>query len=147
MPAVVSIMSCSIIQSPAHGRRLGVRPHGISIMIELGPLEERAFFLARDISSVAHPEILPIVLLLPLDNLQHTRHAACALGRESRMHVRSVMTVRDVYSFVSRNRVRVYGKGRRHRVFPFLLHLGVHHQQRIMRQMDRDLPLCIRVFY
>jgi hypothetical protein len=39
--------------------------------------------------------------------------------------------------------VRIDSLSRSYRVFPFLLHLGVHDQERIVRQVDANLALRI----
>lgn len=61
------------------------------------------------------------------------------------MHVGAVVPVRDVDPLVPRNGVRIDGQRRRDAVLPFLLHLCVHDQQRVVWQVDRDLPFRIDV--
>ena len=55
----------------------------------------------------------------------------------------AIVSIRDVDAFVSCNRMRVDGRGRVDAVLPLFLHFGVHHQQRVVRQMDRDLAFGI----
>lgn len=92
---------------------------------------------------MAHPKVLAEILPLALHNPQYARHATRASRRVRRVHACPVVAVRNVDAPVARNRVRVNRLRRRDAVLPLLLHLGVHHQQRVVRQMDRNLALGI----
>lgn len=54
-----------------------------------------------------------------------------------------VIPVCDVDALVARYWMRVDGLGRRNTVLPFLLHLCMHHQQRVVRKMNSNLALGI----
>jgi hypothetical protein len=54
-----------------------------------------------------------------------------------------VKTIRDIQPFILCKWVRIDSLSRSYRVFPFLLHLGVHDQERIVRQVDANLALRI----
>lgn len=59
------------------------------------------------------------------------------------MEAVAITAVRDINTPVSRDRVRINGRRRRDAVLPLFLHLGVHHQQRVVREVDGDLALGI----
>lgn len=52
-------------------------------------------------------------------------------------------SVRDIDSLSSCNRVRVDALRWRYTVLPLLLHLSMHHQQRVVGKMNCNLPLLI----
>lgn len=54
-----------------------------------------------------------------------------------------VTTIRDIDPLVLGQRMGVDGLGRRNAMFPLLLHIGMHDQQRIMREMYTNLALGI----
>ena len=57
----------------------------------------------------------------------------------------AIVAVRDVDASVPSDGVRIDGGRRRDAMLPLLLHLGVHHEQRVMRQVDSDLTLGVGV--
>ena len=94
---------------------------------------------------MAHPKVFPEILLLPLDNPQNARHPASAFRRLARVHIRLVVAISDIDAPVSGNGMRVYGLSRGYTVLPLLLHLGMHHEKRVMRQVNGNLALGVRV--
>lgn len=59
------------------------------------------------------------------------------------MEAFAVVSVSDIYSFVARNGMRIDHRSRMNAMLPLLLHLRVHHQKRVVRQMYRDLAFSI----
>lgn len=118
---------------------------GIPVIIKFGPLKERAALFTRNVARVAHPEIFTPILPLALDNTQHARDTTATLGREARVHVGPIIAIRNIDALVPRDGVRTDGQGRGHGMLPFFLHLGVHHQQRVVWEMDGDLALRVGV--
>jgi hypothetical protein len=84
------------------------------------------------------------MLLLPLHAPQHSREPTPALRREPRMQRLLITPIRDVNPLIPRQRMRLHRPRRRYAVFPLLLHLRMHHQQRVMREQNRDLALRVR---
>jgi len=119
-------------------------PNRISVVVKLGPLEKRARLLSRNVAGVAHPKISPVVFFLPLNHPQHAGYAARTPWRETRVHIRSVVAVRDVDSPVSSNWVGIDRQSGHDGVFPLFLHLGMHDKQGVVRQVDAKLTLSIR---
>lgn len=60
------------------------------------------------------------------------------------MEIVLVATIRDAETFVACQRVRIDDLRRSNRVFPLLLHLGVHDEERVVGQVDCDLALFVR---
>lgn len=119
----------------------------IAIIVKLCPLEMRTAFLVGDISGMAHPKIFSKVFPLPRHYTQHTRDVAFALWCVLGVHVGPVVSVGNVDSLVPSYWVRIDRWRWGDAMFPFLLHLCVHHEQGVVRQVDRDLPFCIRVLW
>lgn len=61
------------------------------------------------------------------------------------MKIGFVIPVSDVDAPVPGYGMRVNGLGRSDAVLPLLLHLSVHHQQRVMREVDSNLALCVAI--
>lgn len=118
-------------------------PNGLPVIVKLSPLKERAGLLPRNIPGMAHPKVPPEILLLPLYHPQHAGKPTLAPWCQARVQGRFVVPVRDVDPLVARHRVRLDGLGGSHTVLPLLLHLSVHDEQGVVRQMDRDLALCV----
>lgn len=114
-------------------------PYRVPVVVELCPLEEGAVLPARRVAGLAHPKVPPAVLPPLLDDAQHGRDATRAPGRVPRVQAGLVVAVRDVDAPVAGHGVRVDGMGWRDAVLPGFLHLGVHDQQRVVRQVDGDL--------
>ncbi len=114
-------------------------PNGIPILIELCPLEKLTALLPRHVTRMTHPEVLAPILPLPLHNPKHGRHPTLALGSELGVQTGSVVAIRDVDALVAGNGVRINGRRGCDAVFPFLLHLRVHDEQGVVREVDRDL--------
>jgi hypothetical protein len=57
----------------------------------------------------------------------------------------AVVAIGDVDASVTSDGMRIDGCGRRDAVFPFLLHLGVHDEQGVMWQVNRELAFGIKV--
>lgn len=94
---------------------------------------------------MAHPEVTPAILLFLLNDPEHRRDTTLASRSEFRVEVRLIVPVSDVDALVSGNRVRVDGLRRGNTVLPFLLHLCMHHQQRVVGEMNGDLTLGIPI--
>ena len=56
----------------------------------------------------------------------------------------AVVAIGDVDALVAGNGMRIYCKSRGYTVLPFFLHFCVHHEKRVMGQMDGDLAFGIR---
>lgn len=59
------------------------------------------------------------------------------------MQILLVVPIRDIDALVASDRVWVDGLCRRDAVLPLLLHRCVHDQQRVVRQVNRDLALRV----
>lgn len=115
--------------------------HGDAVVREPGPLEEAAADAAVGlVADLTHPHVPSARGPLFLHHLQHARGPAATLGRVSWPKFLAVPAVGDVDAFVGSERVRRYCCRGRDAVFPFLLHLRVHHEQRVVRQVNCDLP-------
>ena len=106
-------------------------------------MEKATALLARHISRMTHPHVPPPRLLLPRCTAQHGRDPTLTLGRVLWMQTVLVTTIRDIDPLVLGQRMGVDGLGRRNAMFPLLLHIGMHDQQRIMREMYTNLALGI----
>lgn len=62
-----------------------------------------------------------------------------------RMKLGPIVPIRHIDPPVPGNRVRLNRRRGRHAVLPRLLHLGVHHEQRVVREVDGDLALGVVV--
>jgi hypothetical protein len=62
----------------------------------------------------------------------------------ARVEAGAVVAVRDVDAPRPGNGVRVNGLRRVHAVLPFFLHVGVHHQEGVVREVDGDLACLVR---
>lgn len=120
-------------------------PARIAIVVEVCPLEEGAVLVAWQIATMAHPEILPVVLLSPLHDFEHSRNITLAFRCEFRMEVSSVVPIGDIDSPAPCYRVRINCLCWCDGVFPFFLHLSVHDQERVVRQVDGDLALQVGI--
>ena len=125
-------------------RRHG-QSHRIPIVIKLGPAKELAGRLAGHVAGVAHPKIPPPRVPLPGHDPQHGGHPARAARGVARVEAVAVVAVRDVDAPGARHGVRVDGLGGRHAVLPFFLHVGVHDQEGVVREVDGDLAGEVRV--
>lgn len=92
---------------------------------------------------MTHPHIPPTILLLPLNATQHCRHTTFTSRRIPRLKTFPVMAVGDIDPFIPSNRMGIDGGSRMDAVLPFLLHLRMHHQKRIVGQMDCYLTFSI----
>lgn len=99
-----------------------------SIIIELRPLKERASLLARHVPSMAHPKVSSPIFLFSLNNSQHCWHVTFTLWRKIGMETCFVISIGDVDSLVARDRMWIDSLCWGYAVFPFFLHLGMHHQ-------------------
>lgn len=59
----------------------------------------------------------------------------------------SIIAVGDIDAFVSRDGVWINRKRGCYRVLPFFLHLRMHHQEGIVRQMNGNLSFSVRTRY
>lgn len=94
---------------------------------------------------MAHPEIFPKILTLALHHAQDAGNLACAPRRLRGVHASAVVAIGNVDASVAGNRMRVNRQCRHDTMFPLLLHFSMHDEQRVVRQMYRDLALGIRV--
>ena len=85
---------------------------------------------------MALPHVSTSILLFPLDATENSRHFAVAFWRESWVEAILVAPIRNVNSLVLRYWVRINSPSRCNAMFPLFLHLRMHHQQRVMRQVD-----------
>jgi hypothetical protein len=85
---------------------------------------------------MTHPHVPPPGLLLALHTSQHGWNIALALWRVLWMKRLLVVTVRDIEPLVLGDGMRIDGWSGSDAVFPFLLHLCMHHQQGVVRQMN-----------
>jgi hypothetical protein len=123
--------------------RTRLYPRRITIIVEFSPLKERTALLPRSIISMTHPHVLPTVLLLSLHTSQDRRDITLAFRRELGMQRVLVVTVRDIDSFVLGDGMWIDGWSRSDAVFPLFLHLRMHHEQGIVRQMNGNLTLGV----
>lgn len=113
-----------------------VSPWGLAILVKFGPLEEAAPFLTRRIPGMTHPHIPPKILSLFLDAPKYSGHAAMTFRSVFRMKAGLVVPVCDIDTLIGSGRMRIDSGRRRYGMLPSLLHLGMHHEQAVMRQMD-----------
>ena len=59
------------------------------------------------------------------------------------MEAFAVISVSDIDSFVARYGMRIDHRRRMNAMLPFLLHLRMHHQKRVVRQVYRDLAFSV----
>ena len=55
----------------------------------------------------------------------------------------AVVSVSDVDSFIARDGMRIDDRSCRNAMLPFLLHLGVHYEQRVVRQVYGNLAFSV----
>lgn len=92
---------------------------------------------------MAHPHITSLVFFFSLNASQHRRYAAFASGRVSWVEALAVVAVSDIDPLVSSDWVRINNWRWMNAVFPLLLHLCMHDQERIVWQMDGNLPFGV----
>ena len=79
------------------------------------------------------PTIPPTILLLPLYTAQHSRYTTFASWGIFGMEAFPIVAVSDVNTLVTRDGMRVDDGGWVNGVLPLFLHLGMHHEERIVR--------------
>jgi len=94
---------------------------------------------------MAYPKIATPVFSLLLHNPQHAWYITAAFWCVPWMKFLPIVAIRDVYAFVTCNRVRVDCCGRRDAVLPFFLHLSMHDEERIVGKMNGKLTFGIGV--
>jgi hypothetical protein len=93
--------------------------------------------------TVAGPHVSSLIARLALHTPQDACNAAFTPWSILGMHDFLVAAVCDVEPLVARDRMRRNHLRRGNAVFPVLLHISMHHKQRIVREMDSDLALKI----
>lgn len=108
-------------------------PRWFSVVVEFGPLEERAAFFPRRVACMTHPHVSTTVLFFALDTPQHSGHmtvtSRCIFGVEAF----SVVPVSNVNSFVTSNGVGINDVRWMNAMFPFFLHFRMHNETRVVR--------------
>lgn len=122
-------------------------PDRIPIIIELSPLEKVAPIFPRYIPSIAHPEIPAPIFLLPLHNPHHCRYIAFTSRRILRMQFLFIISICDIDPFNASYWMWINSLCWSDTVLPFLLHLGMHNEQRIVGQMNCYLAFRVCGFF
>ena len=76
---------------------------------------------------MALPHVSTSILFFPLNATKNSRHFAVAFRRESWVETILVAPIRDVNSLVLRYWMRINSLSRCNAMFPFFLHLRMHH--------------------
>jgi hypothetical protein len=113
-----------------------VFPWRFTIIVKLCPFEEGTTFLPWCVARMTHPHVATQVFRFSLYASECTWYLAVAFWCESWVEARFVVSVGDIDSFVSGNWVWINGIGRNNAVLPIFLHLSMHDEQRVVRQMN-----------
>lgn len=120
-------------------------PDRIAILVELCPLEEGATFAVWGVAMVAHPEVPAPILLTLLHNLEDGGDTTPAFWCVLWVEYGFVISVGHVDSSGAGDGMRVdslrWGDG----MLPKLLHLAVHDEEGVVRQVDRYLSFIIGI--